>query len=136
MIFFGIGEFLQVICTKIYGPNRVICKFKKKNVDIIWSEKQQKAFDRLKVIRVKKPVVKIFDLENDITLTTDASEHLMSGILSQEGHPGIYSSRRLTNTEFNYSVIEKEALVIVWTTTRAQQLLIRKKFLLEVIIDH
>ena len=45
-------------------------------------------------------------------------------------------SRRLLNTEFNYSNIEKEALAIVWTTTKAQQFLIEKNFFWEVIIDH
>lgn len=78
----------------------------------------------------KKPVVKMFDPKKDMTLTTDASEHSISGILSQEGHPILYLSRRLTNTKFNYSNIQKEALAIVWTTTRAQQFLIGKKFLL------
>ena len=106
---------------------------RKKNVEFNWSEKLQKAFDRLKVNMAKKLVVKIFDLKKDITLTTDASEHSISGILSQEGHP---ITRRLMNTEFNYSNIEKEALAIVWTTTRVQQSLIRKKFFWEVIIDH
>ena len=38
-------------------------------------------------------------------------------------------ARRQMNTEFNYSNIEKEALVIVWTTTRNRQFLIGKKFL-------
>ena len=59
-------------------------------------------------------------------LTTDTSEHSISGILSQERHPKMYLSRRLTNTEFNYSNIEKE----VWTTTKARQFLIVKKSLL------
>ena len=61
----------------------------------------------------KKPVVNIFDPKKDITLITDASEHLISGILSQEGRPIMYLSRRLTSTECNYLDIEKEALVIV-----------------------
>ena len=74
----------------------------------------------------KKPIVKIFDLKKDITLTTDASEHSIFGILSQEGHPMMYLSRRLTNTEFNYLNIEKETLAIVWTTTRVRQFF--KKF--------
>ena len=93
---------------------------RKKKVEFIWSEKQQKDFDRLKVIIAKKPVVKIFDPKKDITLTTYESEHSISGILSQEGHPMMYLSRRLTNTELNYSNIEKETLAIVWTTTWAQ----------------
>ena len=65
----------------------------------------------------KKLVVKTFDPKKDITLTTDASEHSISGMLSLEGHPIMYLSRRLMNTEFNYLNIEKEALAIVWTTT-------------------
>ena len=42
----------------------------------------------------------------------------------------MYLSRRLSDTEYNYSNIEKEALAIVWTTNRARQFLIGKKFLL------
>ena len=116
---------------KIYGPDWTVSKFKKKNVEFIWSEEQQKAFDRWKVIMTKKPVVKIFDPKKDIMFTTDASEHSISGILLQEGHPIMYLSSRLTNTEFNYSNIEKDALTIVWTITRAWQFLIGKKFLLK-----
>ena len=104
---------------------------RKKIVEFIWSVEQQKTFDRLKVIMAKKPVMKIFDPKKDITLTIDASEHSISGIVSQEGYPMIYLSKRLMNTEFNYSNIEKEALAIVWTTTRIQQLLTGKKFLFE-----
>ena len=108
---------------------------RKKNVEFIWSEKQQKAFDRLKVIMAKKPIVKIFNPKKDIMLTTDASEHSISEILSQ-GHLIMYISRRLMNTEFNYSYIKKESLTIVWAITRARQSLIGKKFFWEVIIDH
>ena len=68
----------------------------------------KKAFDRLKVFMA----VNIFDPKKDIPLTTDASEHSISGILSQGEHSKKYLSRRLTNTEFNYSNIEKEALTM------------------------
>ena len=61
--------------------------------------------------------------KKDITLTTVASEHSISCILSQDGHPIMYLSRRLSDTECNYSNIEKEALAIVWTTNRAHQFL-------------
>ena len=96
---------------------------RKKNIEFIWSGKQQKPFDRLKVIMAKKPVVNIFDPKKDMTFTTDVSEHSISGILSKEGHPVIYLSRSLTDTEFNYTVIKKETLAIVWTTTGARQFL-------------
>ena len=82
----------------------------------------------------KKPIVKNFDSKKDITLTTDATEHSISGILSQEEFPIISLSRRLTITKFNYSNIEKETLAVVWRATRAWQFLTGKKFLLRT--DH
>ncbi len=123
----GLVNFYRRYVPKYMDLTEPFANLRKKNVEFIWSEKQQKAFDRLKVIMAKKPVVKIFDPKKDITLTTDASEHSISGILSQ-GHLIMYLSRRLMNTEFNYSNIKKEALAIVWTTTRARQFLIGKKF--------
>ena len=43
----------------------------------------------------KKPAVKIFYPKKYITLTKDASEHSISGILSQEGRLIMYLSRTL-----------------------------------------
>ena len=40
---------------------------RKKNVEFIWSEKQQKAFDRLKVITANKSVAKVFDPKKDMS---------------------------------------------------------------------
>ena len=78
----------------------------------------------------------IFLYEKDISLTTDTIDHSISGILSQEEHPIMNLSRRLTNTEFNYSNIQKEALAFAWTTTRVRQFLIGKTFLWKAIIGY
>ena len=121
-------NFYRRYVPKYANLTQPFANLRKKNVEFIWSEEQQKAFHRLKVIMAKKPVVTIFDPKKDITLIADASEHSISGILSQERHPIIYLSRRLTNTDLNYSNIEKEVLAIVWITTRAWQFLIGKKF--------
>ena len=126
--FLRLVNFYRRYAPKYTDLTEPFANLRKKKVEFIWSEEQQKAFDWLKVIMTNKPVEKIFDPKKDIMLTTDASEHSISGILSQEGHPIIYLSRRLKNTEFNYLNIEKEALAIVWTTIRAWQILIGKKF--------
>ena len=57
------------------------------------------------------------------TLTTDASEKSISGVLTQDGHPVTYLSRRLSACERNYSNIEREALAIGWATNRARHYL-------------
>ena len=126
----GMVNFYRRYIPKYTDLTEPFANLRKKNVEFIWSEKQEKVFDRLKVIIAKKQVVKFFYPKNDMTLTTDASEHSISGILSQEGHPMMYLSRRLTNTEFNYSNREKETLAIEWKTTRNRQFLTAKEFLL------
>ena len=55
----------------------------------------------------------------------------MSAILSQDDHPLMYLSKKLTSAEDNYSNIEKNALVIVWSTERARQSLLGRKSLLK-----
>ena len=83
-------NFYMQYALKFADLTEPFANLRKKNVEFIWSEKQQKAFDRLKVIMAKKPVVKIFDPKEDIMLTTDASEHSISEILSQKCHPIMY----------------------------------------------
>ena len=81
---------------------------------------QNKAFEALKKVLTSKPVIEIFDLKKDVTLTTDASERAIAAVESLEGHPVMYLSRKLSSAECNYSNIEKEALAIVWSMERAQ----------------
>jgi len=50
--------------------------------------------------------------------------------LSQDDHPVMYLSRKLTEAERRYSNIEREALAIVWATVRARHFLLGKKFML------
>ena len=80
--FLELVNFYRWYVPKYMDLTEPFANLRKKNVKFIWSEKQEKAFDRLKIIIAKKPVVKIFDPKNDIALTTDVSEHSKSGILS------------------------------------------------------
>ena len=107
---------------------------RKKGVKFVWGEKQQNSFENLKKKLASKPVIGIFDTMKEVTLTTDASEKAVSGILSQEGHPVFYMSHKLSESESRYSNIEREALAIVWCTNRARSFLLGRKF--KLISDH
>ena len=78
-----------------------------------------------------KLVIKIFEPKKEVTLTTDASECAIAAVISQEGYLIMYLSRKLSLAECNYFDIEKEALAIVWSMERAQNLLLGKKCLLK-----
>ena len=67
-------------------------------------------------------------------MTTDASEKAIGGVLSQEGHPVIYVSRKLSQAEQNYSNIELETFAIVFVVTRLKQFLLGRRFTLQT--DH
>ena len=108
-----------------------LLKCVKDNVETTRTQKQNKAFEALKKALTSKKVIKIFDPKKEVTLTTDASERAIAVVVSQEGHPIMYLSRKLSPAECNYSNIEKEALTIVWSMETAQNFLLGKKFFLK-----
>ena len=67
-------------------------------------------------------------------ITTDASEKVIGGFISQEGHPVIYVLKKLTQAEQNFSNIEREALAVVFVVTRLKQFLLGRRFTLQT--DH
>ena len=73
-------------------------------------------------------------MTKEATVTTGTSEKAIGGIISQEGHPVIYISRKLSQAEQNYSIIEREAFAIVFVVTRLKQFLLGRKFTLQT--DH
>ena len=80
------------------------------------SDQCEGAFKTLKSILCSKPVLRGPDFTKTFVLQTDASDHGVGAVLSQEvasgeKHPIGYFSSKLLPTE-KYSVIEKECLVI------------------------
>ena len=64
---------------------------------------QQKAFEDIKNELCANPLVQPYSIQKEATITTDTSEKTNGGVLSQEGHPVIYVTRKLTPVEQNYS---------------------------------
>ena len=102
--------------------------------DFSWGKMQQKASEDIKNELCANPSVQPYSQQKEATVTTDASEKAVGGVLSQEGHPVIYVSRKLTPAEQNYSNIEREALAIVFVVTRFKKFLPGRKFTLQT--DH
>ena len=107
---------------------------KKSEAEFQWTDNCQRAFERLKSELASKPVVQPYSLKNEVTITIDASEKAIGGVLSQEGQPVIYVSKTLSQAEQRYSNIEREALAIVFVVKRLKQFLLGRKFNLET--DH
>ena len=70
-------------------------------------KKEQNVFENIKNELCANPLSQPYSLTKEATVTTDASEKAIGGVLSQEGHPVIYNSRKLSQAEQNYSNIEQ-----------------------------
>lgn len=83
-----------------------------------WGEAQEKAYQSIKALLTKEPVLRLPDPGKTYFLQTDASDNGIGAVLMQkhEGKlfPVCYGSKKLSSAERNYSTIEKECLAIVW----------------------
>src|SRR6202020_28267 len=111
----------------------------KKDIPFIWTQKQQTAFERLKEMLIKSPVLVYPDFEQPFILYTDASGTGLGAVLSQlqdDGKEGViaYASRSLNQAEQNYSVTDQECLAVVWAIKHFQHYLGLRPFI--IVTDH
>ena len=64
------------------------------------------------------PVLKYYNINEEITLECDASQYGLGAAMKQNGQPVAYASRALTQTESQCTQIEKELLAIVFACER------------------
>ncbi|KAG1168564.1 hypothetical protein G6F70_008831 [Rhizopus microsporus] len=107
---------------------------KKKQI-FSWGPKQEDAYQSLKKQLVSAPVLAYPDRDQVQILTTDASSHGISAILSQspdgtaESERVIsYNSRTLRPAEKNYATVHLEALAVVWAVTKYRHYLMGRHF--------
>ena len=87
----------------------------KKDAPWKWSQPQQQAFEKVKQLATKAPVLRYYDPDKELQVQCDASQKGIGAALMQEGKPLAYASRALTETEERYAQIEKEMLAIVFS---------------------
>ena len=95
----------------------------RKDCSWIWDTKQEESFRILKEELQNTKTLSYFDVNKKTILTTDASDHGIGAILTQEDENGNRkmigaASRSLSDTEKRYATIEKEALGVVWALER------------------
>ena len=94
-----------------------------KEAKFIWSPQHETAFQEVRELVVRHPVLKYYDLQEEVTVQCDASEYGLGAALLQNGQPVAFASRSLSQTERQYAQIEKECLAIVFSCARFSQYL-------------
>ena len=108
-----------------------------KGVHFVWDNNCQLAFETLKKSLTQAPVLAYPNFSSSASqfqLHTDASAIGLGAILEQGGKVVAYASRTLTQAEQNYSVIQRECLVIVFALKQFRHYLLGRYFTL--LTDH
>lgn len=111
----------------------------RKDVSFDWSAPCEQAFKLIKNKLVSAPILAHYDPNAPVSLATDSSSYGLGCVLSQTQKDGserpiCYASRTLSKAERGYSVIDKEALGIIYGVKRFNQYLYGRKFVL--VTDH
>ena len=123
---------LSELCTPIYAVMGVKSEW-------YWGAEQQKSFDLIKAELSDVPVLCAFDMSCKHRVSADSSQYAVGAVLLQynsrnEWQPVEYASRKLTEAERRYAMIEKEALAITWACEKFNYYLLGREF--EVETDH
>ena len=95
---------------------------KKKHKKVEWGDEQEQAFQQLKEVCTKTPVLAYADYKKSFRLNTDASELGLGSVLYQRQEDGTfriiaYASRSLSKMEKNYSTHKLEFLALKLAVT-------------------
>jgi len=124
-----VGNFIPNLST-LAAPLRDLIKT---DVPYIWEEDHQHTFEELKSSITARSVA-FYDVTKPLTLEVDASMRGLGACLVQDDRPIAYASKTLTQTQSNYSNIERETLAVVHGIERFSTYLYGRSF--TVVSDH
>jgi len=97
--------------AKIIAP--LINLLKKFVISYEWEGACNEAFETLKGILVKAPVLKLPDFDKDFEIHSNASDFAIGGVLVQERRPVAFENKKLSETERRWPTHEKEMWAVI-----------------------
>ena len=139
--FLGMAGYYNNFCLNFSEIAAPLTNLLSKKVKFVWTDDCQLAFDKVKLILQKSPVLKSPDYEKPFKLIIDSSDVGTGSVLVQEAsdgldHPVSYFSKKFLKYQKNYSVVEKETLGLVLALEHFDVYLGSTPFKIKVFIDH
>ena len=113
----------------------------KKGVPFEWKQEQEDAFQELKQVVQKEPVLLQPDQKKPFEVEIDASNYTIGAVLMQKDdkgilHPVAYFSKSLNSAQRNYDVYNRELLGLVETCRHFRQYLHQPAHTVKIHTDH
>ena len=136
--FCGMVNFLSTFCKNLRQLLIPIYELTKKHARFVWTDRHQKAFEDIKKLLVKPPVLQMVSGTGFFRLESDTSRTAAGGTLYQwQDNQWVlvgYHSKRLPDPVRNYGVTELELTGLIANIHGFEQKLNNNYF--EVIVDH
>ncbi|KAI0996011.1 hypothetical protein K3495_g12171, partial [Podosphaera aphanis] len=139
--FLGFANFYRAFIADFAQISTPLQEITKKGATFVWKAEQQWAFDNMKSIFTKAPILAMWNGDYPTILETDASGWATGGCLLQrqprgEVKPVAYYSKKLSPAECNYDIHDKELLAIIRCLNEWRSELIGLKNPFLILTDH
>ena len=114
----GMAQYLAKFLPHLSDITKPLRELTHKEIEWEWDQAQDEAMSKLQGAISNTPVLRYYNLAEEVTIQCDASQSGLGAALMQGGQPVAYASRALTDTETRYAQIEKELLAIVFACDR------------------
>ena len=122
----GFVNYLAKFLPRLSEIAHPIRELTTKNRSFVWSKQNDEAFEEIKTLVTRHPVLQYYDMTEEVTIQCDASEKGLGATLLQNGQPVAFASRNLSQVEQRYAQIEKECLAIVFACAKFSQYITRR----------
>ena len=100
----------------------------------VWQDKEQQAFEEIKVIISHKTLLSYPDFSKDFHIYTDSSDYQLGAVIMQNDRPLAFYSRKLNSAQKWYTTGKQELLSIVETLNKFKNILLGQKLIVHT--DH
>ena len=114
----GLANYYHQFIEEFAMVARPLHNLVKKDKKWEWTEREEKAFKKLKEKFTKEPVLAAPDIDKKMRMEVDTLDYVTGGVLLMEYKDGLWRpvaflSKSLNETERNYEIHDKEMLAII-----------------------
>ena len=105
----GFVNYLSKFLPKLSEVSAPLRELTTEHTEFTWASQHDEALATIQQLVIQHPVLKFYNIEEDVTIQTDASDKGLGTVLLQNGKPVAFSSRTLSKTEQRYVPLLKRS---------------------------